>query len=283
MKITFTIMMLISCWTEVHAQMGTTATSNKIVKEGKLLYRSEMASWYGTDIFLDKFRSKRSMLGGYFSYMHDNMETCLFFSKGENPKVLETTIFDSTYDVKTAKIDSLERDFNPFERDLFDIRKKTLAEINTDTLFKTYKKTNFNLVPIIENGEKKVYVLTGPEEDGVVIFGNDYLLTFDKNGNILTKRKLHNNILFSNYNDIKKQDSSFGGIHSHISPTSDFITSTDICALMLYEKAAGWKQYYVVSQKYYSIWDCQSNSLTIMTKEAMDRIYDDQAKRHPKN
>src|SRR5689334_9378884 len=39
----------------------------RIVDEGKQLYRSEMASWYGTDVFLEQFK-ERDKIGGYFSY-----------------------------------------------------------------------------------------------------------------------------------------------------------------------------------------------------------------------
>src|SRR4051812_11122218 len=74
--------------------------TNAIVAEGKSLYRSEMASWYGTDIFLDKFKEKRENFDGYFSYSDNNLSTCLFYSKDENAKVLCTITFDETYALK---------------------------------------------------------------------------------------------------------------------------------------------------------------------------------------
>ena len=42
-------------------------------------------------------------------------------------------------------------------------------------------------------------------------------------------------------------------IHNHQEETGDFITATDICTLMLYEKFAKWKNHIVVSKKYMSI------------------------------
>ncbi|QHS54899.1 hypothetical protein GWR56_04805 [Mucilaginibacter sp. 14171R-50] len=42
--------------------------TDSIMAEGKALYRSEWASWYGTDIFLEKFKDKRALIGGYLSY-----------------------------------------------------------------------------------------------------------------------------------------------------------------------------------------------------------------------
>ena len=35
-----------------------------IVEEGKMLYKSEMTSWYGSDIFKEKY-SEKEKIGGY--------------------------------------------------------------------------------------------------------------------------------------------------------------------------------------------------------------------------
>lgn len=175
----------------VFAQDNQTEQTQPIVEEGKRLYKSEMASWYGTDLFLESYKD-RANIGGYFSYLEANgIAKCIFFSKSDKPKVIGTISFDSTYNAKTATTDLTERDLTDNESDLFIIRKNALSTINSDTLFKTYNNTNLNLIPLIYEGEKKVYVLTGPQHNGVVIFGNDYLLTFDKDNNLSGKRQLH--------------------------------------------------------------------------------------------
>ena len=247
--------------------------TSAIVKEGKLLYKSEMASWYGTDIFLEKFSERRENIGGYFSYSENGASKCIFFSKSENPKVIGTIIFDSTYNVKTAKIDGAERDFTINELDIYTIRQIALTEIKSDTTFKIYKNTNLNLIPLIENGEKKVYVLTGPQKSGVVIIGNDFLLTFNKKNKLLKKKQLHKNIIPINYT--KEKDEAVT-MHSHLKQTGDFITATDVCTLMLYEKFAKWKQHIVISEDYVCMWDCKTNQLVTMTKKAWDKIYKNQ-------
>lgn len=72
------------------------------VEEGKKLYASEMASWYGTDLFVEKYKD-RDKIGGYFSYVDNpKKSTCVFYGKGENPKIIGTMIFDETYNVNTA-------------------------------------------------------------------------------------------------------------------------------------------------------------------------------------
>jgi hypothetical protein len=170
-------------WTEQNRKK-----TSAIIEEGRKLYKSEMASWYGTDIFLEKFSDRKANISGYFSYSNNNVSKCIFFSKGDSPKVIGTISFDSTYNTKTAIADGTERDFTNQELDLYAIRKTALAEIRTDTLFKTYKNTNLNIIPLINKTDKKVYVLTGPQKDGVVIIGNDYLLTFDKNNKLCELR-----------------------------------------------------------------------------------------------
>lgn len=249
--------------------------TSAIVEEGKILYKSEMASWYGTDIFLEKYSDRRANIGGYLSYSDKDTSKCIFFSKGDNPKVIGTISFDSTYNVKTALVEGTERDFTTKEFDLFLIRKTALTEIRSDTLFKTFNNTSLNLIPLIIGDEKKVYVLTGPKNSGYVIMGNDYLLTFNKNNILIKKKNLHKNIIPIKY--MKEEDGAVT-MHTHLPETGDFITATDICTLLLYEKFAKWKQHIVISKDYVCLWDCKTDRLVTLTKKAWERISKDQNK-----
>lgn len=266
----------------VFGQKNPTEEAQPIVAEGKLLYKSEMASWYGTDLFLENYKN-RDNIGGYFSYTDNDISQCIFFSKSDNPKVIGTISFDSTYDVKTAKTDLSERDFTSNENDLYVIRKIALSEAKSDTLFKRYKNTNLNFIPLINEKEKKVYVLTGPQQNGVVIFGNDYLLTFDKNNKLTLKQQLHKNIIPINFGGKEEEGKQIeGAMHSHLPETGDFITATDICTLMLYEKFAKWKTHNVVSKKYLNIWNCETDQLTVITMDTLNKIKNDQEKQNKK-
>jgi hypothetical protein len=264
----------------VFGQQNPTDEAQPIVAEGKLLYRSEMASWYGTDLFLESHKNSEN-IGGYFSYAENNIYKCIFFSKSDMPKVIGTISFDSTYNTKAAKTDLSERDFSNTERNIYEIRKLALSEINTDTLFKTYKNTNLNLIPLITENEKRVYVLTGPQDNGVVIFGNDYLLSFDKENKLLLKKALHKNIIPTPYGG-NNGEKIVGAMHTHLPETGDFITPTDICTLMLYEKFAKWKTYNIVSKNYLNIWNCETDQLTVITMGALEKINGDQKKRNKK-
>ncbi len=234
--------------------------------EGKLLYRSEMASWYGTDLFLERYKL-REKIGGYFSYVEKDSAKCIFFSKAAEPKVIGTIAFDSAYNTKTANINLVERDFSGSEKNLYEIRKLALEKVNSDTFFKSYEHTQLNLIPLISGNVRKVYLLTGTAQSGVVLFGNDYLLTFDKQNKLTEKKQLHNNIIpvyYGKESDTEEGKENFGAMHSHLPQTGEYITATDICTLMLYEKLAKWKQYTVVSEKYLNIWSCETDQLVVV-------------------
>lgn len=278
MKRTLFALMTLVTVNVIAQEDNPTALAKPIVEEGKRLYRSEMASWYGTDLFVERYKDMANV-GGYFSYSDNGTEKCIFFSKADNPKVLGTICFDSTYNTRTAKIDLTERDLTSGETDLYAIRKIALASINSDTLFKRYKNTNFNLIPLINGGEKKVYVLTGPQQTGVVIFGNDYLLSFDNNNNLTGKKQLHKNIISVSYGGKEQEGKEIeGAAHTHLPETGDFITATDICTLMLYEKFAKWKQHNVVSKNYLNIWNCLTDQLIVVPMSTIDKINKDKQK-----
>lgn len=263
-------------------QNNPTEEAQPIVAEGKLLYKSEMASWHGTDLFLQSYKVREN-IGGYFSYSENEFAKCIFFSKADKPKIIGTISFDSTYNTKTATVDLTEREFTKLENDFYEIRALALKEINADTLFKTYNNTRLNLIPLINGQDKKVYIVTGPQIEGVVIFGNDYLLTFDSENKLLTKKQLHKNIIPVYFGgNADKDKEAIGAMHSHLPETGHFITATDICTLMLYEKFAKWKQHNVVSEKYLNVWNCETDQLTIIPMDVVDKVNKDQKKKSKK-
>ena len=235
-----------------------------------------MSSWHGTDLFLTKYNDREN-IGGYFSYSENNENVNVFFSKAENPKIIGTIKFNDTFDLNKATIDLTERDFKNEENEIYSLRKKALNIIENDTIFKRYQNTNLNLIPLLDKNENKVYVLTGTSVNGVVIFGNDYLLTFDKKNNLKSAKALHKNIIPIEF---KKEDDIEITMHSHLPETGDFITATDICTLMLYGKATGWKQHNVVSKNHLSIWNINTDNLFVMTIDAVKRINEDHKKRN---
>ncbi len=271
MKLTTTILITLLFISNTFGQ-----TQDEILAEAFLLYNSEKASWNGTDLFLEKFPEKRNLIGGYFSYSEDKLHNCIFFDKSEDPKLLAKITFNDDFNIAQAQMDTISRKLSVREKDLYTIRKIALVEINQDTLFKQYNNTNLNPIPIITDKEKKVFVLTGPKVSGVVVLGNDYLLTYDKNNKLKNKKSLHKNIIPIEYNSETKDAVT---MHTHLKSTGDLITSTDICTIMLYEKYANWKQHIVISDKNVSLWNCKTDKLLVLTKKAWEKIAEDQNKK----
>lgn len=240
------------------------------VREGEYMYRLEMASWNGNDIFLQNYENK-NRIGGYFSYIANDSVTCVFYAKGDYPMVLGSVTFDFTFKPQDATMRVGERNFDENENELYTIRRKAVLALNNDTIFKGYNNTSLNLIPMVYEGRKKVYVLTGPRSTGVVILGNDYLIKFDEYNDITDIKRLHRNIIPIEYDNNKPNNAT---MHTHGEETGEFITPTDICTLMLYAPFAGWKTHYVVSKDYVCIWDCTKNELAITTRLAWDKMPD---------
>ncbi|MGV8914083.1 MAG: hypothetical protein ACOH1X_01405 [Kaistella sp.] len=52
--------------------------AKEITDEGITLYRIEVASWYGTDMFLENYNNKEN-IAGYVSYIDNGVPKCVFF------------------------------------------------------------------------------------------------------------------------------------------------------------------------------------------------------------
>jgi len=279
MKKITAILIIVALVINVQAQKN--ATEQAIVDEGIALYKTEMASWHGTDVFRERLPEKMSQSGGYFSYPDEQGGAkCVFYDLQKPPEAFVEMSFDSTYNLDVVKIDTTTRALTDFEKDLHAMRINAIQKIQTDTIFKHYNNTSFNIIPLIRNGEKKVFVLTGPQAYGVVIFGNDYLMTFDENNEVVSAKSIHQNIIPVEYGH--EDTTIIHTVHYHLPETGDYITSTDICTLMLYSKFAKWKQHTVMSKKYMSMWSCENNSFFVLPMETADAIYEDVEKRNEK-
>lgn len=227
--------------------------AKEIQKEGLLLYRYEAASWYGTDIFMNEFPGDKDKIGGYFSYDDGEQTKCVFISKADVPDVIGTITFDSAFTAHDGKIDLSVRHLTEREKELLLLRQKTSLAMQADTVFRYYKETSFNVVPVIEGGRKDVYVMTGTNRPGTLLMGNDYLIHFDKENNVKEVQPLHKSIIAIPYG--QDAPGKMGSIHTHLPEFSPFMTATDICIAKLYEPITGWKNFTTVSGDYTSIWN----------------------------
>ncbi len=254
------------------------AISDSLKAEGTRIYQSEITSWHATDLFIDKYKETGN-IGGYFSYRENNAFICAFINKGSNPRIIGTVTLDSSFNPKKARTDLAEREMTAIEKDYYLLRTAAYAALQKGNLVDLYENTSLNIVPLINGSERKVYVLTGPKSNGLIIFGNDLLLHFSTQNELVSSTKLHNNIMTAEFDPTHIND-PVKGIHSHQPSSGEFITATDIATLLLYQKFARWDSYMVVAQNHVSVWNCVNNSLFIITREDWEKNYPQQKKKN---
>lgn len=246
--------------------------ADSILAEAKRIYRSEKASRYGAELFLEKFAAKEK-IGGYFSYEMDTIVKCIFFSKGSQPEVLGTLLFDTAFNLQVTRADLTKRKMVQIERELFQMCRSTYAMMKEDSMFRYYQNTSFHLFPFISKNERRMYIVTGASQPGLVIFGNDYLIEFDPDFKPVRKISLHKKISANPYGN--KSDSPAiairSAIHVHtITDISEYMTATDLYILMLYRERTGWDRYMVKGAAFASVWYRDGNRLLILPRSEMN-------------
>jgi hypothetical protein len=247
--------------------------TEQILNEGKLLYRLEKGSWYGTDDMLARFITKKGSIGGYFSYETDeNKINTVFFSRFESDKILIRYTFDSLPKSSPIKIDTLNHTASKLEKDLIAIRQDARERVYEESgkFFNFFENTSLNFIPLINGKEKNVFVLTGSQISGVVLIGNDYKLTYNKRNEFKKKEKIHNSLLQFAYNSENGESPMISTYHTHV--LTDYISSTDICTLLLHKDYVEWNQHIVMSEKEVSIFDLDKEILAVMKREAWEKI-----------
>jgi hypothetical protein len=247
------------------------AMSDSIIAEGRQLYQLEMASWYGTDVFTQTIPEQKNKVGGYFSYPVGEGTRCLFFDNQPMPEVILTITFDTAYSVKTAQVDKKARAFNENEQALYTIRKSAYALAAQDTFFKRYKNCSLGAIPIIDKKGKRVYFLTNTTQADILLFGNDYLISYNKDNQFVGKKRFHNALTPVATRE-KGEDGKETAMTYHLHDADELITSTDICTLLFAKKTAYWKQHVSRSPRFTSVWNGEGDVLLFMSNEDFDAL-----------
>jgi hypothetical protein len=239
--------------------------------EGLKLYQSQMAFWSGSSILFSKLKEIDSLSSGFFSYSDNNVNKFIVFAGEFDAKIITTITFDSTFNPNFAKIDTTTREFTQSEYNFFMLQQKAVKEIYSNTFIKPAPCSSLNIVPVIDENGKRVYIISEPNTDSLFIFGNDYLLTFDKDNNLISKKKIHDKVTIINSKDINK-NTDITTTHNHSVETGEFMTPTDVCLLMIYGNYTKWKQHIVNSDNYVSVWNFDNVQLNIFKKDIWDKI-----------
>ena len=142
------LLLLIISSTFAHSQNKET---EKILNEGKLLFRLEKGSWNGTDDMLARFKTKKDSVGGYLSYENEeNKINTIFFSRFDSNKILVRYKFDSLPKTKPIKIDSTNNKASDIEKSLIKIRQDAKERVysNEDKFFSFYENVDLSFSSI---------------------------------------------------------------------------------------------------------------------------------------
>lgn len=245
--------------------------AEEVLEEGKLLFRLEKGSWYGTDHLVENYSSKTDSLGGYLSYeTEENTINTIFFNRYNPDEILVRYMFGETPGKEPKRVDLANRKATDLEKDLIALRLDATNQVNTDVdgFFSHYENTSLNFIPVIKGKERHVFILTGPQVSGVVLLGNDYKLTYNSKNKMKSKMKIHNSLLQFSSSGTEDIEDVSNVIHSHV--VTDLISSTDICTLLLYRDYVEWKLHIVVGKKNVSLFDMENAELvTIKLKHWM--------------
>ena len=254
-----------------NAANSTDEIGKVILNEGRILFRMEKASWYATDYFLANFKSKSDSIGGYLSYIaKDNKVVSILYSRYDSTQLLVRFRFDSIPQKSPLSIDVENNKATAEEIELIILRQDVLKIIASDTekFFKHYENTSYHIIPIINDTSKRVFILTDPQKSGEVLLGNDYLLKYNSNNILEKKEKLHTELITLPYKN--KGSKPEPSMHPHT--LNDYITSTDICTLLLYRDFVDWKNHIVIGKKYVTIFWMNKEELTFFSKELFEKM-----------
>ncbi len=220
---------------------------------------------------------KTEDLRGYLTYQKGKKVYCIFYDGATPANVLASFQFSTSFDAKEDKAFLKKRPSNKQEQVLIQLRTRTVDLLQKEGFVTVYPNTSFNIVPIVEKGNNRVYVLTGTTVEGVVLFGNDYLLTFDDNLELTSKKAIHKSLLPVGFEEQEGGNS----VHVHDKGADKFISPTDICTLLLMGKYSGWKQHTVISASHISIWNCKKEDLFILPKNNLENILYNKPREQP--
>ena len=244
-----------------------------ILKEGIMLYHLELASWNASDL-LDGIGGINTLdsIGGYVSYRMGSNYNTVYYGEKQSDRIYAHFIFDSLCSVMSATLDMTPRAAGKTETALITLREDSLQRIekNDGNFFTKHPGIYFNLVPVIAGSEMKVFVFSAGGADDEIILGNDYVLAYQKDYKLLSRKKLHGELISLPMDSDAEYKQESITSHEHKGSSSPSITSTDICTLLLYEEYTSWNKHLVFSPQLVSIFDMENRKLEVITRKAFE-------------
>ncbi|WP_027001130.1 hypothetical protein [Hugenholtzia roseola] len=269
-----------------------------LLEKGNLLAQYEKATFLGLAYPILENQNFKAQLSGFVAYPLPksslNQGTNSGYQKNYAWKVIfynkkREILFAIETDTLQRKVVKEEktRPLTAQEKTLIELREKAWEYIyahkskgkNKAKKFRFYENTALHLVVFETPQDPKqageVWLLTAPLISGKIIFGNDYQLLLDKKMKVSKVNFLHQNIITIAELGMPSDNGLVTSYHNHSHKSSDFITPTDICALILYGKNTNWDTHWVFSKDFVSIFDVKKQTLEIMPRSTWELQYND--------
>lgn len=206
--------------------------NDSVVAEGYRLYHYDKAQWVASDAYRELCSHKREAVVSIVRQMGDTALTTIFCDPNEKQCVFELRL--STGNV-TEAIDQL-RPLHPLEIEQLKHHMRLLNAVNahTDSLTALGRQVgalNMDVVPL-PDGITRVYFLQGTSRLGVIPFGNDCSMDFDRQCQMVGFRRYHPDFV-----PIDFSTAQTGSVHKTTHPhfeQNPFVTPTDVATFLLY-------------------------------------------------
>lgn len=254
--------------------------SDSILSEGVSIYESAVASKTSADFVIDKLSVEE--IFGYITYKKNN-STHTIFLKGnqKTPEVRYTFSFPAPFNSENRNLDGVPRALSDYEISLNKMRQKIFKMAKKrKSFFANYSGIVLNPVYFQRGNLTYVYLISSTNDDSFIPLGNDYLLVFNEKIKLVSKEKIHQNLIEIpvGNSDTLKSDEALSSFHTHSEFSSPFITSTDICTLLLNAKNEKMESHIVVSEEYVSFFFTHAKQLEIITREEYEKMSVDEEK-----
>ncbi len=223
--------------------------SNKILAEGIELYRNEKASWISTDSVPE---ADRELVNGYFSYSDGKNYFSIYVDKTDKSAVYKFTFSP----VGNLEIELIQTEKNiplsESEINILSVRKKAVGL--SSMWYQQFGYTqivNPNIIIYRTEPEFIVYAIPGAKQHGLLPIGGDLRMTFKPDGELNRIDPIHNNLIPLN-TDTPEETAYMAHEHRGKRLAKEYMTSTDVCTLLLYRQFLKEEKHLSVHKKFIS-------------------------------
>lgn len=249
-----------------HSAFAQTPAQN-ILNEGLNLYKMELLSWDATDYIYEK--ANMGKLKGYLCYRDkEQVYRCIFWNGAyDNLEVVHSFWSSDPAQLELMKVDNAPRQLTEFEQLLYDIKMRATLEIKGNPEFFTLPAdTRFYLLFSEDKININCFVMLKTSRDHVVPLGNDFVMSFNRKGELLSKAPIQ-----KSYVEIRTDaematngEALLETLHSIEGSGRPYISPTDICNLLLFSGKKSQHVHRVFSDSYVSVFSLKDKTLDII-------------------